>query len=603
MSDLSARIQNLRVSLKGGEVVDEDLGGAIGHDSVGGGGRSTVRADHEIANLRVSHALRSFLVDRGVLSKQDANLDDESEDVRTPALTALLARGDFVAPPELVNRDHPLPEYFVSSSHNTYLMAHQLFGKSSAEAYETAIRTGSRCVEIDAWDNSDDKDEPKVTHGYTLVSHISFRAVCETLRDMHDEEAAITAKHPDHGPTPILLSLENHCGPDGQKRLVEIMHEVLQHRLLSKPLQQELIERHAEEHKADGRSHDPAEHVTLRELGDKIAVIVEHHFSDDVLDSDSQSEDDEDEEYQEAERKAREAYKVNKKNEAKTSSVIIPELAALGVYAQSVKPRDNSWFDPGELLDGPHHHLINVSESGLSGHLPANTASIAVHNGKHLMRVFPKGTRISSSNLKPVRFWGLGAQICALNWQTFGTSNQLNDALFAGSDGYILKPPALRQGGSGSLATGRKKRLRLQVGGATDIPLHADREGHTLKPYLTCTLHSALAESSSDPPKRKTDAYKHHKLGFLHKGENPPNTDPIWDETLEWTYEDNELVFLRMLIKSDDAWARNPMFAVAAVRLSYTRPGWTFVRMLDMQGRETKCTVLLNFDIQDVSAA
>ncbi|KAM3469845.1 hypothetical protein MY5147_006766 [Beauveria neobassiana] len=601
MSELSSKFHNLRVSPKGGDVVDEDLGGAIGHDSVGGGGRSTVRADHEIAKLRVSHALRSFLVDRGVLSEQDANLDDKSDDVRTPALTALLARGDFVAPQELVDRNHPLPEYFVSSSHNTYLMAHQLYGKSSAEAYETAIRTGSRCVEIDAWDNSDDKNEPKVTHGYTLVSHISFRAVCETIRDMHDEEAAISAKYPDHAPTPILLSLENHCGPEGQKRLVEIMHEVFGERLLSAPLREELVEHHAEEHQADGRDHDPAEHVTLRELGDKIAVIVEHHFSDDVLDSDSQSEDEEDEEIQEAERKAREAYKANKKDEAKNSQIIIPELAALGVYAQSVKPRDNSWFDPGELLEGPHHHLINVSESGLAGHLPVNTASIARHNGKHLMRVYPKGTRISSSNLKPVRFWGLGAQICALNWQTFGTSNQLNDALFAGSDGYILKPPALRQGGDGSLQTGRRKRLRLHVGGATDIPLHADREGHTLKPYLTCTLHSALAESTADTPKRKTDAYKHHKLGFLHRGDNPPATDPIWDETLEWTYEDNELVFLRMLIKSDDAWARNPMFAVAAVRLSYTRPGWTFVRFLDMQGRETKCTVLLDFDIQDVA--
>ncbi|KAJ6789897.1 hypothetical protein PWT90_03411 [Aphanocladium album] len=602
MSDLSSRFHNLRVSLHGGEVVDEDFGGAIGHDSVGGGGRSTVRADHEIAKLRVSHALRAFLVDRNVLSEKDANLDDEGDNVRTPALTALLARGDFVAPPEILDRRHPLPEYFVSSSHNTYLMAHQLYGKSSAEAYETAIRTGSRCVEIDAWDNSDDKDEPKVTHGYTLVSHISFRAVCETIRDMHDEEAAISAKEPGHAPTPILLSLENHCGPEGQRRLVEIMHEVFGERLLTAPLREELVERHEEEHKADGRQHDPAEHVTLQELGDKIAVIVEHHFGDEVVDSDSQSEDEEDEEFHEAERKAREAYKANKKEEAKNAQIIIPELAALGVYAQSVKPRDNTWFDPGELLDGPHHHLINVSESGLSGHLPANAASISIHNSKHLMRVFPKGTRISSSNLKPVRFWGLGAQICALNWQTFGTSNQLNDALFAGSDGYILKPPVLRQGGSGSLSTGRKKRLRLHIGGATDVPLHADREGSTLKPYLTCTLHSALLDDT-DVPKRKTGAYKHHKLGFLHRGENPPATDPIWDETLEWTYEDNELVFLRMLIKSDDAWARNPMFAVSAVRLSYTRPGWNFVRFLDMQGRETKCTVLLNFDIQDIAMA
>ncbi|KAI9870140.1 MAG: hypothetical protein M1823_008840, partial [Watsoniomyces obsoletus] len=68
-------------------------------------------------------------------------------------------------------------------------MAHQLFGTSSATAYETALNAGSRCVEIDAWDGDDDKNEPKVTHGYTLVSDITFRAVCETIRDIVDKEA------------------------------------------------------------------------------------------------------------------------------------------------------------------------------------------------------------------------------------------------------------------------------------------------------------------------------------------------------------------------------------------------------------------------------
>jgi len=40
-------------------------------------------------------------------------------------------------------------------------------------------------------------------------------------------------------------------------------------------------------------------------------------------------------------------------------------------------------------------------------------------------------------------------------------------------------------------------------------------------------------------------------------------------------YEDNELVFLRMLVKSDDSFAANPTLAVAAVRLVYAVGGWT----------------------------
>ncbi|KAL6872950.1 PLC-like phosphodiesterase [Trichoderma novae-zelandiae] len=423
------------------------------------------------------------------------------------------------------------------------------------------------------------------------------------IRDVFDREqqaGGFTEGRAGDPASPILLSLENHCGPHGQLRLVQIMRDVFGHRLISEPVRR----------KGTREQQGSGEHVTLADLGSRIAVIVEFHLPDEASSSpsssssssSSSSEDADDEE----QREARRVYKASRKQAASSSSTrIVPELAQLGVYAQSVKPKDNSWFDPGQLVDGPHHHLINVSESGLSAQLPRYAVPIARHNAQHLMRVFPKGTRISSSNLRPVRFWGVGAQICALNWQTYSTSNQLNDALFNGSPGYVLKPAALRAGGSGSLSTGRTRRLRVHVAGATDVPLHdADRERDSIKPYLTCTLYSPLADADAggegEPAKRKTAPYRHRKLGFLHRGENPHATDPVWDETLEWEYEDNELVFLRMLIKSDDSFARNPKFAAVAVRLAYAVPGWTFVRMMDLKGKETDCTLLVKFDFEDL---
>ncbi|KAL3954300.1 hypothetical protein ACCO45_012256 [Purpureocillium lilacinum] len=527
MSDhIAARLANLKPFGKQGSD-DDDQGGQIDIDSVGGGGRHNRKTDHAKEQLRVSRALRIFLAKEGVIAERDAALDTE---LQSDAVRKLLSRTSFDAPEDLLVRSHPLPEYFISSSHNTYLIAHQLYGTSSASAYETALKTGSRCVEIDAWDNSADEEEPKVTHGYTLVSHIPFRAVCETIRNR----------------------------PGLHLRAVR-----------------ELGHREQE---------DTSEHVSLQELGPRIAVIVEHHIPGEVEDSDSPSSSESDDE---EEKRARKEYKASSKEKEAAASIIVPELAELGVYAQSVKPSDNSWYDPGQLVNGPHHHLINVSESGLAKHLPANSSAIAIHNSQHLMRVYPKGTRIGSSNLKPVSFWGIGAQICALNWQTFGTSNQLNDALFSGSEGYVLKPAALRAGGNGVISTGRKE------ASPAHIPLHEDREADSIKPYLTCNLYSPC-KIDGETNKRKTSPYKHHKLGILHRGDsNPPATDPLWHETLEWTYEDNELVFLRMLIKSDDAWARNPMFAVAAVRLEYTVPGWSFIRLMDMKGGETKCTVLV----------
>ncbi|KAK3693416.1 putative 1-phosphatidylinositol-4,5-bisphosphate phosphodiesterase 1 [Podospora appendiculata] len=561
---------------------DDDKGEEVDPTSVAGGGHSARRTDITEHQLRVSGALQAFLASERIVYQGD-----------TTELHKLLSASHIVVPPHVTDRSHPLPEYFISSSHNTYLLAHQLFGVSSASAYENALKAGARCVEIDAWDNPDDPAEPKVTHGYTLVSNISFRAVCETIRDVVDREAGVESCDQGYTAAPILLSLENHCGAAGQQRLVDIMQEVWGPRLLDAAVRE-----------------DNDAHATLAELGSKIVLIVEYHLPDTPSPPSSSSSSSSSSSDGEEETLARQDYK------AKLSSLppttIIPALASLGIYAQSVKPADDSWYNPGPTLtNGPHHHLINVSEAGLTAHMVASssatgqsTAAIARHNAHHLMRVFPKGTRISSRNLSPLPFWAIGAQICALNWQTFGASMQLNEALFAGTAGYVLKPAALRTGGDGVVVDEkRKKVLRLRVVGVTDLPLPPGREADAeVKPYVTCSLLRPGRDGRLVVDKRKTGVYRQHKvLSFLHAGEdkNPPVTDPVWDETLEWEFDDSELVFLRIMVKSDDSFAANPVFAVAAVRLLYVVGGWRFIRLLDLKGRETTCSLLVSFEIAD----
>lgn len=557
------------------EADGDDTGDVIEADSIGGGGHASRKSTVPKGQLRVSKALKAVLAHEGAISDKDAEGEPNK---LSPALKSLLEKHHVICPKELTDRSHPLSEYFISSSHNTYLMAHQLYGKADAVAYEVALGTGSRCVEIDAWDDDENKEEPKVTHGFTLASHISFRSVCETLAHIVDKEAK-EAEGSDWRAAPIMISLENHCSAQGQQRLAAIMKEVLGDRLLSKQVRDE----------GTAEQEGTGKPVTLEELGSKIVVIVEFYFPDQKAEYSS----DEEEEAQKSEDKKK--YDKQKKENPKAEK-IIPELAELGVYAQSVKPIDKSWIE-GELKNGPHDHLINVSESGLASLMGTSSANIGKHNSKHLMRVYPKGTRISSANLHPVPFWGIGAQICALNWQTFGAALQLNEALFAGSDGYVLKPAALRPGGSGKMDSGKKKKLRLRVEGATDIQVPEDRSDKIV-PYVSCTLHHP-DDLKDEPPKRKTSPYKPHKLGVLHKGANPPPTNPIWNETLEWEYEDNDLTFLRLLIKSDDKFASNPVLVVASVRLMYTSPDWCFIRMLDLKGRETKCTLLVKFEMVD----
>jgi len=59
----------------------------------------------------------------------------------------------------------------------------------------------------------------------------------------------------------------------------------------------------------------------------------------------------------------------------------------------------------------------------------------ATYASTHVVRVYPEGTRVYSSNMKPIRFWGAGFQMCAMNLQTFDRGREMNDAFFA-SNGY-----------------------------------------------------------------------------------------------------------------------------------------------------------------------
>ncbi|KAJ9506163.1 hypothetical protein QJQ45_002449 [Haematococcus lacustris] len=106
----------------------------------------------------------------------------------------------------------------------------------------------------------------------------------------------------------------------------------------------------------------------------------------------------------------------------------------------------------------------------LEPRLPA-TATTALqdlyrYNSRHLMRVYPKGLRVDSSNYDPSLAWSAGASLAALNWQSWDLGLWVNEAKFslnAGS-GYVLKPDwMLRPSGPNPLPPRRPARLSVLV--------------------------------------------------------------------------------------------------------------------------------------------
>uniref|UniRef100_A0A087X476 Phosphoinositide phospholipase C n=1 Tax=Poecilia formosa TaxID=48698 RepID=A0A087X476_POEFO len=138
-------------------------------------------------------------------------IDGFTNYMRSPA-------GDIFNPEHYnVNQDmtQPLCNYFIASSHNTYLMGDQLMSQSRVDMYAWVLQAGCRCVEVDCWDGQD--GEPIVHHGYTLTSKILFKDVIETI----NKYAFIKTDYP------VILSIENHCSVPQQKKMAQYLVEIL----------------------------------------------------------------------------------------------------------------------------------------------------------------------------------------------------------------------------------------------------------------------------------------------------------------------------------------------------------------------------------------
>uniref|UniRef100_A0AAX7SJ97 Phosphoinositide phospholipase C n=1 Tax=Astatotilapia calliptera TaxID=8154 RepID=A0AAX7SJ97_ASTCA len=370
---------------------------------------------------------------RQIMEKYETNTSQlERDQISLQAFSRYLGgEENTIVPPERLDiiddMNQPLSHYFINSSHNTYLTVGQLTGNSSVEMYRQVLLTGCRCIELDCWKGRPQDEEPYITHGFTMTTEIPFKEVIEAIA----ESAFKTS------PYPVILSFENHVDSAKQQaKMAEYCRTIFGDALLIEPLEkyplsegqllpspQELMGKILIKNKKKHHHHRPSESGSIRrkEPGEqssphngKVQAITRSPLGICLPQGTASSE-----------------------------ANATEEMSNLVNYIEPVKFKTFEWAASKKRF----FEMSSFVETKGMDALKSFPIEFVEYNKNQLSRIYPKGTRVDSSNYMPQLFWNVGCQMVALNFQTLDLPMQLNMGVFEynGLSGYLLKPEFMRR--------------------------------------------------------------------------------------------------------------------------------------------------------------
>lgn len=459
----------------------------------------------------------------------------------------------------------PLCDYFISSSHNTYLISDQLIGPSHLWGYASALMKGCRCLEIDCWDGPN--NEPVVYHGHTLTSKIGFKTVIQVI----NKYAFLVSDYP------LILSLENHCCPKQQEVMADYIMTMLGDKLVTSTIDDKM----------------PTELPSPEALKFKILIknkklgTLEETLGRKGMDSHGQTGEFEEEQTSDEEsddepsqlkqpllKKRQASWKgpapPRKKQRMKKVKLALA-LSELVIYTKSRK--FINFEDSGEQQCFYENNSFGEAKARKLGKLLAN--EFVQHTVKFIARIYPKGSRANSSNYNPQEFWNFGCQMVALNFQTSGVQMDLLNGKFMdnGGCGYILKPEFLRNSDTqftpyNIIGNHQPLTLTIKLISGHQLPPSSLSRTNKADPLVVIEIYGV----PEDQTKQQSSVVKGNALG------------PRWNETFTFTIHVPELALVRFVVEDQISLTSNDFLGQYTLPLLSMNKGYHQIPLFSKLG-------------------